>query len=332
MEDSSEMRTVLVTGATGFIGFEVARELNRRGLRPRLMVRRKERARLLAPLDADVVFGDLDTPASLARAVRGCDTVIHLAARATFESYARLRPTIVDGTANLARAAREAGAKRFIYASSLLVYGSSEEAINEESKPDPQIGYGRAKIEAEALLRREIPEHMDLAIVRLPHVYGARSFFFEQLRRFVIPFPGSGRNVLSHLHVRDAARLLVEIGARGWTGTSPVADDSPCTWNEFFSVLEQHYPRMRLLKLPSRAAVLGSMLLEGLLSLRRSPTLYTSDTVRGWLLNLPVQPGLIWKDLGISPTYTSVDTGIPASLDEAVSFRWLHSLMDGDRA
>ena len=62
---------------------------------------------------------------------------------------------------------------------------------------------------------------------------------------------------------------------------------------------------------------------------RSKPTLSTADTVRGWLLNLPVSPDLVWKELGISPRYRSVDAGLPASLDDCVSFRWLHPIADG---
>ncbi len=323
-----DLGRVLVTGATGFIGYAVAHALVRRGLRPRLMVRRPERGRLLSHLEADFVYGNLLRPESLARAVEGVDTVFHLAARATFESYDRLRPTIVDGSAELMKAATRAGVKRFVFASSLLVYGSTDSEIDASTPTRPQIGYGKAKVEAEESLRREASPDMELAILRLPHVYGARSFLFDQLKKGFLLFPGSGENVYSHLHVDDAADLLVEVAARGWTGTSPVADDDPSTWNGFFSVLDEYYPAMRLLQLPSSLAIAGATVLEAALAWRKRPTLYTSDTVRGWLLNLPVRRGLVWQDLGLEPRYSSIDTGIPASLDEAVSFRWLHTTAD----
>lgn len=96
---------VLVTGATGFVGYEVARQLCARGTRPRLLVRRPLRAALLGSLDAEPVQGELESPASLERTVEGVDTIFHLGARAIFEEYELVRPTIVDGSVALMRGA-----------------------------------------------------------------------------------------------------------------------------------------------------------------------------------------------------------------------------------
>lgn len=331
MSGPGAMRRVLVTGATGFIGYAVARKLRRLGLRPRLMVRRRERGRLLVPLDAELVFGDLLRPASLARAVEGVDTVLHLAARATFERYARVRPTIVGGSQALMEASRAAGVERFVFASSLLVYGDADAPIDARTPPQPGVGYGAAKLEAEAALRSAAPSAMRLAIVRLPHVYGARSFLFDQLRRGWVLFPGSGRNVYSHLHVDDAARLLVEVAARGWEGITPVADEGPSTWNDVFAVLRAYESRFRLARVPAPLALAGATALETLSWLSPRPTLYTADTVRGWQLNLPVEPGLLFKELGLEPRHRTIDSGLPASLDASVAYRWLHPVADRAR-
>ena len=87
------MEKILVTGATGFIGYEVSSLLSLRGFRPRLMVRRPVRGMLINSLDAELRQGDLKRPESLRRLVQDIDTVIHLGAMATFEStrYARGR-------------------------------------------------------------------------------------------------------------------------------------------------------------------------------------------------------------------------------------------------
>ena len=122
----ADIGQVLVTGATGFIGFEVARQLAERGFKPRLLVRRPVRAAMLAPLEAELVQGDLESPQSLERAVQGVDTIIHLGARAIFEEYELVRPTIVDGSVALMQASISAGVQRFVYSSSLLVYQESK--------------------------------------------------------------------------------------------------------------------------------------------------------------------------------------------------------------
>ncbi len=328
---ASASRRVLVTGATGFIGYEVARQLAAAGRRPRLLVRRRERGRLLAPLDAELVYGDLMKPATLSRAVEGVDAIIHLGARATFERYSKIQPSIVGGSLALFRAARQAGVRHLVLASSLLVYGSTAKPIDEKTRPEPQIGYGRAKLEAERALREQGSSDLSLGILRLPHVYGARSFLFDRLRSGLVLLPGSGTNTHGHLHVEDAARLLIAAADQGWSGTAPVADDVPTCWNDFFAVLRDHYGGFRALRAPGGLALVGAWALERLADLRGAPTLFAPDTVRGWRMNLPVAPRQVWPELGLEPIHASVEEGLPASLDECVSFRWRHPVRDASR-
>ena len=92
------MRKVLVTGSTGFIGIEVSRQLVEHGLLPRLMVRRPVRDLMLRNLEAEIMQADIRSPQSLQRVLSGIDTVIHLGARAAFEPYPRLYPSIVQGS------------------------------------------------------------------------------------------------------------------------------------------------------------------------------------------------------------------------------------------
>lgn len=326
---TSDMGRVLVTGATGFIGYEVARRLSAKGVRPRLLVRRPLRAAMLAPLEAELVQGDLESPESLARAVRDVDTVIHLGARAIFEEYELVRPTIVGGSAALIRACAAAGVRRVVYASSLLVYRSQDAPLDRRTPVGTRHGYGRAKIEAEAVLSEFAGRAgMDLAILRLPHVYGARDLMFAQVRRGRVYFPGNGRNLFAHLHVDDAARLLIAAAEQGWTGISPVADDMPVSWNGFFAEIKKYYPRFRTIGTPTSVAMLGTAMLTPVRRLSRYPSLYTPDAVRGWNLNLTVAQGLVWEDLGLAPDYPSVFQGIPAVIDDCLDFRWIHPVAD----
>jgi nucleoside-diphosphate-sugar epimerase len=325
----AEIGQVLVTGATGFIGFEVARKLSQRGIKPRLLVRRPLRAAMLASLEAELVQGDLESSQSLERAVQGVDTVFHLGARAIFEEYDLVRPTIVDGSVALMQASITAGVQRFVYSSSLLVYRSQKETIDQHTLANPESGYGRAKLEAEEVLSNMADQAgMALALIRLPHVYGARDLMFNQVRQGRVLFPGSGKNLFGHMHVEDAARVLLAVAEKGWAGTSPVADDMAADWNEFFAVIEKYYPRFRNFGMPMWLALLGTRILTPFRRLSKHPSLYTPDAVLGWNLNIPVRKGVLWNDLELTPNYPTIHQGIPAVLDDCIPFRWKHPVAD----
>jgi nucleoside-diphosphate-sugar epimerase len=326
---TDDIGRVLVTGATGFIGIEVARQLSARGIVPRLLVRRPLRNALLAPLEAELMQGDLGSPESLSRAVRGVDTVIHLGARAIFEEYSLVRPTIVDGSAALIRACAAAGVRRFVYASSLLVYQSQAAEVDRQTRAFTTHGYGRAKLEAEQRLSEIANEAgIALAILRLPHVYGVHDLMFAQVRQGRVFFPGGGKNLFAHLHVEDAGRVLIAAAEKGWTGVSPVADDVPVSWNDFFAEIRRYYPRFRSIGTPKRLALMGTSMLTPIRRLSRYPSLYTPDAVRGWNMTVTVKRGLMWDELEMRPKYPSVYQGIPAVLDERLEFRWVHPVTD----
>lgn len=325
----TDLGKILVTGATGFIGYEVARQLSAQGVNPRLLVRRPLRATLLNSLAAELVQGDLESRHSLERAVQGVDTIFHLGARAIFEEYDLVRPTIVEGSIALMQAAISAGVQRFVYASSLLVYSSQEEAIAEHTPAQTRLGYGMAKLEAEnALSGLAGQAGVALAMIRLPHVYGARDLMFNQVRQSRVFFPGNGRNLYAHLHVEDAARVLITVAEKGWTGTSAIADDLALNWSDFFAVIKENYPRFRYKGIPLRLALVATRLWTPVRRLSRYPSLYTPDAALSWNLNVPVKKGLLWDKLEVKPKYPTAYQGIPAVLDDCVAFRWIHPVAD----
>ena len=283
------MKKILVTGATGFIGYEVSKQLSQAGQCPRLMVRRPIRGMLLKSLDAEFMQGDLSRPQSLKRLIKDVDTVIPLGAMATFESYSKVRSSIVDGSVNLMRAAIEEGVERFVFGGSLLIYDDQTRPIDQSTKPRPRSGYGRAKLEAENLMG-EMAGNAGIHFnsVRLPHVYGAKSLLFHQIRQGYIFFPGKGSNFFGHLHVSDAARALIKAADSSRHGAYVIADNLSCTWNDFFEITQSFYPKLKVIYIPKWFALLATGIIEFLLSFKKTPNRYSTDAVSSWNLQLPV--------------------------------------------
>jgi len=323
------VQKVLVTGATGFIGIEVSRQLAELGVRPRLMVRRPVRGLMLRNLDAEIMQADIRSLASLHRILQGIDTVIHLGARAAFEPYPRLHPSIVKGSLNLMQAAIEEGVDTFVYGGSLLAYRDTTQPIDQETDPAPMSGYGRAKLEAELSLEKLATKAgVRFTSLRLPHVYGAHSLLFDQVRHGKVYFPGKGDNPFAHLHVFDAARALIQAAENGRPGLWVVADDQTCTWNEYFETIKTYYPRLRVTHVPQAVSYLGTRVLDILFGLTAQPNPYPSGAVSCWNLRLPVIAGTIYQTVGLEPRFPTIHEGVPAVLDDSISFYWLPSNLD----
>lgn len=323
--------TVLVTGATGFIGFEVARQLSDAGASPRLMFRRRARAATLAPLNGELVLANLDSEQSLRRALEGVEAVIHLAGRATFEPYRVVKPTLVDGTARLARLAVDAGVSAFVFGSSAMVYAGSSETIDQTTSAHPPIGYGRAKLEAEQHLDAITSESgMRTVALRLPHVYGPGSILFEFIRRRIVPFGGDLESTFSHLQVSDAAAALIAAVDSDLSGAHPISDYRPVEWREFFAVAQEYQPGVRVLDVPGSLAERALRAIERFRAFRR-PTMIAADTIAGWRLDQAIDSSATWMALGTTPTHESVASGIPATLETALVEGWKHSLVDFSR-
>ncbi len=253
----------------------------------------------------------------MAQAVKGVDCLLHLGARATFESFETLRPVILDGSLALMEAAAEAGVKNFVYSSSLLVYGDLPGEVDSATPAKPVLDYGRIKLETERRLAREASSAgISFGALRLPHVYGAMDLYFQQLRNGLLILPGLGRNTFTHLHVTDTARILIACAEQGYQGISPVGDDLPATWAEFLRVVKLHLPRARVLAFPQWLALTTTAAIAPFRRFRPHPGLETPGAVRSYNCNIAVKPGLVWNDLGLNLLFPTIHEGVPAVLKD----------------
>ncbi|MBI3616108.1 MAG: NAD-dependent epimerase/dehydratase family protein [Candidatus Omnitrophica bacterium] len=201
------MRTILVTGGTGFLGRAVVNHLMTHPdfsqTRIRLLVRNRQK---VIPLwRVEIKQGDLLDPTVVREATSGCDSILHLAGLTYAASPRQYHRVNTEGTQILIEAAQQHGIRRLLFASTWAI--------------DPSGGgYSASKRTAEALIAKGMD---DFLIVRLPDLYGepgsrgvGELITWMQRHRW-IPLIGAGDQALSPLHVEDAAVILVRLFQTG---------------------------------------------------------------------------------------------------------------------
>lgn len=192
---------ILVTGASGFVGRCLVSKLAQLDIATRACMRT---SLPLQPEHVEMVSGiDLLTSVDLSPLLTGVSVVIHAAARVhvmqeqSQDPLADFRLMNVEATVNLARAAAQAGVKRFVFVSSVKVNGECTlpgQKFTADMPPNPRDAYGISKLEAElGLLKIARQTGLEVVIVRAPLVYGpgVKANFAKMMRwiKLGIPLP-----------------------------------------------------------------------------------------------------------------------------------------------
>jgi uncharacterized protein YbjT (DUF2867 family) len=202
---SKKIRTLAVTGGTGFVGSHLLRLALAEGYDVRALTRGWK------PPEDDIAWvdGALDRPETLAKLAAGADAIIHVAGAISARDRSGFEAVNVAGTAAIVDAARHAGVRRFVHVSSL--------AAREPGLSD----YGWSKARSERLVAAS---GLEWTIIRPPAVYGPGDRetldLFRMARRGVVALPPRGR--FSVIHVEDLARLLL------------ACLDDPDSWGETY--------------------------------------------------------------------------------------------------
>jgi dihydroflavonol-4-reductase len=221
-----KVKPTLVTGATGFVGWHVARLLLERGHRVRALVRPSSRLR---ELEVEAAAGDLCDPDSLERAVAGCGLVFHVAAdyRLWARDSGQLYRSNVDGTRNMLEAARKAGVERIVYTSTVGCIGFPGNGEGDETSPvslSQMTGaYKRSKYLAEQVALECARGGLPVVIVNPTAPVGDHDFkptptgkiTVDFLRGAMPAFVDTGLNLVD---VRDVAAGHYLACERGRTG------------------------------------------------------------------------------------------------------------------
>lgn len=259
---------VLVTGATGFIGGNLVRELIRSGYRVRALVRPGSDRRNIDGLDIEVAPGDLSDAASLRAALEGCEGLFHAAAAYTFwtPEPQRIYQTNVTGTENLLAAARQTGIKKVVYTSSectLKIPGNGAPG-NEAELADPGElpgHYKRSKCLAERLALKMCREGLPVVVVNPTTPIGPHDVKPTPTGRIIVDFvsgrmPACVNTGLNVVDVEDVARGHILALEKGRVGERYILGNQNLTLRQIFHILERltgiRAPRFNI---PLRAAL-----------------------------------------------------------------------------
>lgn len=222
------MPNCLITGASGFVGSNLAQFLSERGWDVRCLVRESSRTERLQQLDVQIVRGKLAADAQLRQAAANVEVVFHVAGRVTALSVEQFERDNVQGTGAVAQAcAAQPNPPTLVYVSSLAAGGpgTDDDPRHEAEQPAPVSAYGRSKVAAEQAAC-QFAGQAPISIVRPPIIFGpgdrASLSMYRSMRWMRMhPTPGFRKFPVSVIHVADLCDALERVALRGTRATSP---------------------------------------------------------------------------------------------------------------
>ncbi len=286
------MKTVLVTGGTGFVGANLARALVNQGYTVRILRRPSSDLRAIADLKVEHFTGDIRDQQSLERAMQGCDTVFHAAAIVSFKRKDRdLQFAVhVVGTRNVVEACLASRVGRLVHTSSVATIGPVPEGeLASETTPygwGNASGYRYTKYLAEQEIYAGIARGLDAVIVNPSVIVGERDIHFHggqmirEVKRGFVPFyVHGGMNVV---YIGDVVQGHINAALKGKTGERYILSGENLTHEEIFkrtaSLINGRAPVARLPLGPVRAA---AVVIERVSRLVDIEPLITPDLVAG---------------------------------------------------
>lgn len=242
-------KRVLVTGGTGFIGARVVEKLilDHTAV-PRVLARKLANAARVARFDVEIFPGDVTSRACVAKAMEGCEIVIHCA-YGNEGDHRHQRAVNVDGTAIVASEALRAGVTRMVHVSTMAVYGGTPDGDVDESTPFADGGdhYSVTKREAEQILRDQYGGGaLSFTIIRPTCVYGPYGLAFtidpiQQLTNRQVVLINGGEGLCNAIYVDDLADgiLLAAVEPAASCETFLMTGETPLTWRAFYGAYER---------------------------------------------------------------------------------------------
>jgi nucleoside-diphosphate-sugar epimerase len=279
----------LVTGATGFIGTHVVRNLLDGNHVVRIFSRKKEKPEMFKDRNLEIASGDLAHAQTLIDALENIEVLYHIGeikntSKAASRKNVRLLEEVL-GQVDYYRV------KRIVFVSSVTVSGiPSSVPADEDTAPGTILNdqYTDCKRQSEKLLR-EHAGAVEYSIIRPAPVYGPGSRYLGRLislltslASFGIPFPGNAENMAPLIHVRDLASAIIRAGVEPKAAgqTFNLTDGLRHSWREFFEIItERSGEKLRIIPLPKLLLQLSALpidLVSGFLGISLDPANYVN--------------------------------------------------------
>jgi dTDP-6-deoxy-L-talose 4-dehydrogenase (NAD+) len=258
------MSSILITGATGFVGLTVAEQLVSAGHKVTCVLRYGSEGKLRG-LNTQLIFcNDLfeQTAEWWAQACCDIDMVIHLAWYAEPEKYLTSDKNIdcLIGTMNIARGAVKAGVARFVGVGTCFEYDLSAGRLTVNTPLNPQTPYAAAKMAAYSMLKAYLAEGATTFLwARLFYLFGPREdtrrlvpYLHTQLKNGVKADLSSGTKIRDYMDVRDAAKLLLNDAFSSRQGATNICSGQATTIRALAERIADQYNRRDLLNFNAR--------------------------------------------------------------------------------
>ncbi len=324
--------TRLVTGATGYIGSAVVRELVEQGQKIRCLVRRSSNLENIKDLDVELAYGDICDMPSLHRALKGCGRVFHLAA--LYANWLRNPGTMYqvneEGTRNVMEACLEAGIRKVVYCSSVAALGAHGKKPADETAGfnlnATRDNYYISKFRAETVALRYAQAGLPLVIVNPSNPIGPRdhgptptgALIINIIKRKLPAYVDGGINLID---LSDCARGIVSAMERGRPGEKYILGNRNVSIKEYFNLIVEVAGRglSPAIRMPKWMAVLSGYGYQSLAWLTGKPPVTSASWVR-------VGSHYSWWDCNKARTELGLEqTPLEESIGKAVEWFQKHN-------
>lgn len=245
-----ERLKILVTGATGFVGSNLVRQLVAQGATVRVLHRRSSRLQLLSGLPIECVIGDITDRDSVMHAVEGADVIYHVAGAVSFwpRDRARLVKVNVQGTRHIVQAAVRHRVRRLVYTSSIATIGYRDDGRPaDETTPYNWARYGIPYMETKWAAEREVlvgvEQGLDAVIVNPAVIFGPRDVNFHSGRMIQFiqqgKLPGYPPARMTVCDIDDVVEGHLRAMERGRTGHRYILGGETLSFREIFRTIAQ---------------------------------------------------------------------------------------------